>query len=284
VWRRFRHHKFALIGAITLVLLVLMAVFAPIVSPESFFKNWNYNVTNVPPRLTFPWNADWRYIMGTDGQGHSMLMWIAYGARVSLAVGLFSALLTTIFGVALGAPAGYFGGWIDAVIMRITDVFLTLPFLPLIIVLSLYLGGGSWQVIVLIFGLISWPGTARLVRSYYLTLTTQEFVLAARATGVSDARLMFRHILPNALSTVIVSATLLVANFIVAEAAIDYLGVGIKLPQVSWGLALANSQSFFAAGNWWWAFFPGLFILITVLSINFLGDGLRDALDVESRR
>ena len=283
VWRRFRHHRFALFGAIALVLLVLMAVFAPIISPESFFKGWNYNVSNVPPRLTFPWESDWRYIMGTDSQGHSMLMWITYGARVSLAVGLLSAVLTTIFGIALGAPAGYFGGWVDSVIMRTTDVFLTLPFLPLIIVLSLYLGGGSWQVIVLIFGLISWPGTARLVRSYYLTLTTQEFVLSARASGVSDLRLMFRHILPNALSTVIVSATLLVANFIVAEAAIDYLSVGIKLPQVSWGLALANSQSFFVVGNWWWAFFPGLFILITVLSINFLGDGLRDALDVESR-
>lgn len=283
VWRRFRHHRLALIGAVTLILLILMAIFAPLISPETFL-NWNYDVSNVPPRLAFPWDSDWRYIMGTDSQGHSMLMWITYGARVSLSVGVFSALLTTIIGVALGAPAGYFGGWIDSTIMRVTDVFLTLPFLPLIIVLSAYLGGGSWQVIVLIFGLISWPGTARLVRSYYLTLRTQEFVLAARASGASHARLMFRHILPNALSTVIVSATLLVANFIVAEAAIDYLGVGIKPPEVSWGLSLTNSQEFFTAGNWWWPFFPGMFILLTVLSINFLGDGLRDALDVENRR
>jgi peptide/nickel transport system permease protein len=183
----------------------------------------------------------------------------------------------------LGATAGYFGGAADSIIMRITDVFLTIPIIPLLLMLSLYLSKGSWFYIVLIFGVTSWPVIARLIRSYYLTFRSQEFTQAARAVGVSDTRIIFRHILPNALSPVIVSATLLVATFIVAEAAIDFLGVGIRPPTVSWGLALTNAQDYFGVGNWWWAFFPGMFILITVLSINFLGDGLRDALDVRAR-
>lgn len=282
-WRRFRRHKLALAGGVVLVLLVLMAIFAPVISPETFL-NWNYLAGSVAPRLTYPGAKDWRYIMGSDSQGHSMLMWIAYGARVSLAVGLFSALLTAVIGILVGGPAGYFGGFVDAVMMRVTDVFLTLPFLPLILIVGFYLGGGNWVVIVLLFGLVSWPATARLVRSYYLTYRRQEFVMAARAVGISNGRVIFRHILPNALSPVIVNLTLLVANFIVVEAAIDFLGVGIRPPAVSWGLALANSQDYVNAGNWWWPVFPGLFILITVLSINFLGDGLRDALDVRSQR
>jgi len=284
-WRRFRRHKLGLIGAAVLLLLVLMAIFAPLISPETFLgPSWNYLAGPLPPRLTYPGASDWRYIMGSDIQGHALLMWIAYGARVSLSVGLLSAALTASIGIVLGGPAGYFGGWVDALVMRVTDVFLTLPFLPLILILGFYFGGGSWQVIVLLFGLVSWPSTARLIRSYYLTFREQDFVVAARAVGVPSLRIIFRHILPNALSPVIVSATLLVANFIVVEAAIDFLGVGIRPPAVSWGEALANSQSYVTAGNWWWPLFPGLFILITVLSINFLGDGLRDALDVRSQR
>lgn len=281
-WRRFKRHTLAMIGAVTILLLVLMAVLAPLISPEDFL-NWNYLVSNVPPRLTVPGAADWRYLMGSDAQGHSLVMWIAYGARVSLAVGLFSAILTSAIGVVLGGTAGYFGGMTDAVIMRITDVFLTLPFLPLVIMLSYYVSAGNWQLIVLIFAVTGWPGVARLIRSYYLTFRNQEFTEAARAVGVSDSRIIFRHILPNALSPVIVTTTLGVAGYIIFEAALDFLGVGIRPPAVSWGLALANAEDYFGVGNWWWAFFPGIFILLTVLSINFLGDGLRDALDVRSR-
>jgi len=167
--------------------------------------------------------------------------------------------------------------------MRVTDVFLTLPGLPLLILLSFYLSKGSALVLIFLFSVLSWPGTARLVRSYYLTYRNQEFTEAARAVGVSDSRIIFRHILPNAMSPIIVSTTLLVANFIGSEAAIDFLGVGIRPPTTSWGLALANSQAYFGEGNWWWAFFPGMFLLITTLAINFLGDGLRDALDVRAR-
>lgn len=282
IWRRLRRHKLAMIGAVTLLLLTLMAIFAPLISPESYL-NWNYLALNYQPRLTYPGAADWKYIMGTDAQGHSLLMWITYGARVSLAVGILSALLTMTIAVVVGATAGYFGGWVDAVVMRITDVFLTLPGLPLLIMLSFYLSQGSATIIILLFGVLSWPGAARLVRSYYLTFREQEFTQAARAVGVGDARIMFRHILPNALSPIIVAATLAVAGFITSEAAIDFLGVGIKPPTVSWGLGLANAQDYFGEGNWWWAFFPGMFLLMTTLAINFLGDGLRDALDVRSR-
>ncbi len=210
-------------------------------------------------------------------------MWVAYGARVSLAVGVLSAAMTMVLAVLIGATAGYFGGWVDAIIMRITDVFLTLPFLPLIILVSAYLAHGSWVVIVILFGVLSWPGAARLVRSYYLTFRSQEFTEAARAVGVSDARIIFRHILPNALSPIIVTATLLVAGFIVTEAAIDYLGVGIQPPTVSWGLALSGAEDAFESNNWWWVTFPGIFLLMTTLAVNFMGDGLRDALDVRSR-
>lgn len=282
IWRRFRRHHLAMIGSTVLGLLVLMAIFAPIISPEDY-QNWNYLVSNVQPRWTYPGAHDWRYIMGSDVQGHSLLMWVTYGARVSLEVGIISAVLTSVIGISVGGTAGYFGGWVDAILMRVTDVFLTIPTLPLLILLSFYLSGGSWLVIVLIFAVTGWTGVARLIRSYYLTFRRQEFTEAARAVGVSDARIIFRHILPNALSPVIVSATLLVAGFIVGEAAIDFLGVGIRPPTVSWGLGLANAEEYFGAGNWWWALFPGIFILITVLCINFLGDGLRDALDVRSR-
>jgi peptide/nickel transport system permease protein len=282
IWRRFRRHKLAMFGGVTLVLLGLMAILAPLISPEDYL-HWNYLVSNVEPRLTFPGAKDWVYLMGSDVQGHSLLMWITYGARVSLSVGILSALLTSAIGVVVGGTAGYFGGWVDSIVMRLTDVVLTLPFLPLIILLSYYLAGGSMWVIVLLFALTGWPSVARLVRSYYLTFRQQEFTQAARAIGVSDTRIIFRHILPNALSPVIVVTTLLVAGYIVGEAAIDFLGVGIKAPTVSWGLSLANSEDYFGAGNWWWAFFPGIFILLTVLSINFLGDGLRDALDVRAK-
>ena len=275
VWRRFIRHRIALIGAVVLGILVFVAIFGPLISPESPL-GFNYFAGNKAPS----WG--WRYLLGTDAQGHAIIMYIIDGARVSLEVGIFSTLITSVVGVVVGGVAGFFGGWVDSIMMRITDVFLTLPFLPLLILLSAYMGGGHIIYVILIFGLISWSPTARLLRSYFLSLRSQEFVEAARAIGVSSVRIMFRHMLPNALSVVIVAATLNVAGFIIAEAAIDFLGVGIHPPQVSWGLALSNSQAYIAAGNWWWPLFPGIALLITVLSVNFLGDGLRDALDVRS--
>jgi|SRR5947209_236948 len=283
IWRRFRRHRLAMIGLVMLGLLILTAVFAPVISPETFNNGWNLLAGNQHPEFAWPWQPNWKYVLGADENGHSILMFVTYGARVSLAVGLLSAVLTTVIGILVGATAGYFGGWIDAVVMRITDVFLTLPQLPLLILLSFYLAGGDWKFIVLLFGILSWPASARLVRAYYLTFRSQEFTEAARAVGVSDSRIIFRHILPNALSPIIVSTTLLVAGFIVAEAAIDFLGIGIRPPTVSWGLALSTAEDNFANNNWWATVFPGVMLLLTTLSINFMGDGLRDALDVRSK-
>lgn len=276
VWRRFVRHRIALVGAIIMAILVFLAIFGPLISPESPL-GFDYSAGNKAPQLS------WRYLLGTDAFGHSVLMYILYGARISLEVGIFATLLTGFIGVLVGSIAGYFGGLVDAVAMRLTDIFLTLPFLPLLILLSAYTGGGNVWFIIAILGVISWPPIARLVRSYFLSLREREFVEAAHAIGVSSFRIMFRHMLPNALSVVIVASTLNVAGFIVAEAAIDFLGVGIHSPQVSWGLALANSEDYIAQGNWWWPLFPGLALLITVLSANFLGDGLRDALDVRAK-
>jgi peptide/nickel transport system permease protein/oligopeptide transport system permease protein len=276
VWRRFIRHRLALAGAVIMGVLVFVAIFGPMISPESPL-GFDYTAGNKPPELS------WRYLLGTDAFGHSVLMYILYGARVSLEVGIFATTLTSVIGVIVGSIAGYFSGFVDGIAMRLTDVFLTLPFLPLLILLSAYTGSGNIWFIVIIFGCISWPAIARLVRSYFLTLREREFVDAAHAIGVSSVRIMFRHMLPNALSVVIVAATLQIAFFIVAEAAIDFLGIGIHSPQVSWGLALANSQDYIEQGNWWWPLFPGLALLLTVLAANFLGDGLRDALDVHSK-
>jgi peptide/nickel transport system permease protein len=167
--------------------------------------------------------------------------------------------------------------------MRVTDVFLTLPFLPMLLLAANLFGQGHLWVIIGIFVVFTWPGLARLARSSYLSLRTQEFAEAARAVGVSNTRIIFRHLLPNALRPVIVATTLNVASFIVVEAAIDFLGAGLKYPDASWGNILANAQTGFSNGNWWWATFPGIALILTVLAVNFIGDGLGDALDVRAR-
>jgi len=188
-----------------------------------------------------------------------------------------------LIGFVVGATAGYFGGVVDTVVMRVTDVFLTLPFLPILLVVSAFFGQGNVVLIIVIFALFGWPGIARLVRGSYLSLRNQEFVEAARAVGVPAWRIIFRHIAPSAVRPVIVAATLAVSSYILAEAALDYLGVGVVPPTPSWGNILAGSQDAFGSGNWWWVVFPGLMLVLTVLSVNFIGDGLGDALDVKGK-
>ena len=179
----------------------------------------------------------------------------------------------------MGGVAGYFGGWIDNILMRFVDVLLSLPLLFVILVVSKFVGGGSWISIIFVFAFLGWPGLARLVRSLFLTLRQEVFVEAARAVGVSSGRIIFRHILPNALSPLIVATTLSVAGVIVTEAFVSFLGFGVDVTQPTWGNALNGAIRFIPVGNWWWPLFPGLAIVFTVLGINFMGDGLRDALD-----
>ena len=278
-WRRFKRHKLALIGAGILIVMVAIAVFGTIL--------WPYDPTNVkqlsrpggdPPTLSPIEN-----IFGTDFGGRSVLQLVVVGARISVAVGFFTSLIATTIGVLVGATAGYFGGRVDGALMRFVDLMLAIPFLFVILVAARFFGGGDPVVLILIFGLLSWPGLARLVRALFLSLREAEFVQAARAVGVSDVRITFRHILPNALGPVVVSSTLILANAIVLEAFVSFLNFGIRATDVSWGNALSNSKGTLLTGNWWWPFFPGMVLAMTVIAVNFLGDGLRDALDPRSK-
>jgi peptide/nickel transport system permease protein len=191
--------------------------------------------------------------------------------------------ISVTIGTVVGAIAGYFGGRLDGFLMRLVDLFLSIPFLFVVLVAARFFGGGELIPLIVIFGVLFWPGLARLVRALFLTLREQEFVLAARAVGVGDMRIAFRHILPNALGPIVVTATLTVAQAILTEAFVSYLNFGLKAQDISWGNALADAQSRMSVGNWWWPFFPGMFIALTVIAINFMGDGLRDALDPRSR-
>jgi ABC-type dipeptide/oligopeptide/nickel transport system permease subunit len=179
--------------------------------------------------------------------------------------------------------AGFVGGWVDNLLMRVVDAFFAIPFLFVILVAARFFGEGQVWTIILIFGLLSWPLIARLVRASYLSLREMDYVEAARAVGVSPARIAFRHILPNAIGPVIVAMTLTMASNIVLEAFVSYLNFGINPEETSWGNALSNAQNALILGNWWWAFFPGMAIAISVIAINFVGDGLRDALDPHAR-
>lgn len=283
IWIRFRRHKPAMVGVVIVAFMIAIALLAavPQVMPESPYNIFSYDITNqnLSPRLS----PQWYFALGTDDNGHTMVSQIMWGARVSLEISFISAFATSIVGVIIGSVAGYVGGMTDTVMMRVTDVFLTLPFLPMLLVAANIFGQGHLWVIISIFIIFTWPGVARLARSSYLSLRSQEFTEAARAVGVSDRRIIFRHLLPSALRPILVVTTLNIASFIVTEAAIDFLGAGLKYPDASWGNILANAQTGFSNGNWWWATFPGIFLILTVLAVNFIGDGLGDALDVRSR-
>lgn len=283
IWLRFRRHKPAMVGTVVIILMIVIALLAavPQIMPESPYNMFSYDITNqnLSPRLS----PAWYFMLGTDDSGHTMLSQIMWGARISLEIGFIAALLTALIGVLIGSISGYFGSWIDTIMMRVTDVFLSLPFLPMLILAANIFGQGHIWVIIGIFVAFTWPGVARLARSSYLSLRSQEFAEAARAVGVGNARIIFRHLLPSALRPILVATTLNIASFIVVEAAIDFLGAGVKYPDASWGNILANAQTGFSNGNWWWATFPGIALILTVLSVNFIGDGLGDALDVRSK-
>lgn len=268
--RRFRRHRLAQLGLAVLIVLGLAALAAPMLTPYQFDgQDAALLGTPVAPELAHP--------MGTDQLGRDNFTRILYGARVSLSVGLASAIIATLLGTLIGATAGFFGGWIDGLLMRLTDVVLSIPILPLVIALSGFLRPSLWLLVAIIGGL-GWMGTARLVRGQFLSLRTAEYVEASRALGGSNLRIMFRHILPNTLGPIIVSTTLAVGGAIILESALSFFGLGVQPPTPTWGNLLNGSSDWLETAPWL-AAFPGIFILITVLSVNFLGDGLRDALD-----
>jgi peptide/nickel transport system permease protein len=275
-WRRFKRHRLALVGSALFGTMLLLAIFGPILWPYD-----PLDIERVRQPGGNPPGTD--AIFGTDSLGRSVFELVANGARLSVAVGLVTMLIATTLGITIGALAGYFGGVTDTLLMRLVDLMLAIPFLFIVLVAARFFGGGDPLVIMIIFGVLSWPGLARLVRALFLSLREQDYVMAARAVGVGHLRIAFRHMLPNALGPIIVSATLLVASAIILEAFVSFLNFGIRSSDISWGTALARSQGTMIQGNWWWPFFPGMAIAITVIGINFMGDGIRDALDPRAR-
>jgi peptide/nickel transport system permease protein len=284
-WRRLRRHKLAVAGLIVLTLMVLAAVFAKQLSPfdPNAIDNVHWQGTPLPPCFQDASQCG-GHSLGTDEVGRDLLSRLLFGARISLAVGLSAVLMELLIGTTLGAIAGYYGRWVDYALMRLTDVFLSIPLLPLLLVLTAIVAASSskaalnFESIVIIIGALSWMAVARLVRASFLSLREREFAEAARAVGNSDARIIFRHLLPNAIAPIVVQGTLDVANVIILESGLSFLGLGIQPPTASWGNMLANAQANLSIA-WWAAVFPGLCILVTVLAINYIGDGLRDALD-----
>jgi peptide/nickel transport system permease protein len=288
-WTRLRRHKLAIAGLVVLVLMVSGAVFAGQLAPfdPNAIDNVHWQGTPLPPCFQDASQCG-GHPLGTDEVGRDLLSRLLFGARISLMVGLFAVLMEVLIGTTLGAISGYYGGFTDWAIMRVTDVFLSIPLLPLLLVLTAIVAASSskaalnFGVIVLIIGALSWMSVARLVRASFLSLREREFAEAARAVGNNDGRIIFRHLLPNAVAPIVVQATLDVAGVIVLESTLSFLGLGIQPPTASWGNMLSNAQANLQTA-WWAAVFPGLCILATVLSINYIGDGLRDALDPNMR-
>jgi len=273
VWRRFRKNKLAMVGLALIVLLVLVAVFAEVIAP--------YDPEDIPRPVSAREPPSMEHLFGTDAVGRDLFSRVVFGARVSLRVGIASVIIATVIGVAAGAAAGYYGRWVDTLLMRLTDMFLAFPYILAAIAIITVIGRGE-RTVILVLGLLGWLAIARVLRSSFLQIKQQEYVEAARAIGVSDRRIIFRHMLPNAIQPVIVYSTLFVGSAVLSEAALSFLGVGVNPPTPAWGLMVADGRNFLATEPHL-LFFPGAAIFLTVTAFVFVGDGLRDALDPRLR-
>lgn len=273
MWLRFRRHRMAMISSLILLVLTAMALFAEVIAPQSPY-HMNYDQVLTAPSAI--------HLLGTDNYGRDVWARLSLGARVSLSVGAVAVVVSQVIGILLGALAGYYGGAVDTAIMRVTDIMLCFPWLIFMLVLSAAFGPGLFGTMVAI-GISSWPAIARLVRAEFLSLRERDFVLAARCIGVPDRRQVFRHILPNVVPYLMVSATFGIAAAIMAEASLSFLGLGVPIPTPSWGNMITAAQSLrvLTQAPWFWLP-PGIAISLTILAINFIGDGLRDALDPRS--
>ena len=269
--RRFLRHKLAMACLVVLLLIVLASVFADQIAPYAFDE------IDLKNRSKAPTFADW-HLFGTDKIGRDYFSRVLFGTRTSIRVAFTVALLSTTIGTTIGAIAGYYRGWIDDLLMRIVDFTLAIPSIAVLLVAAAYLGRGSPMRVAIILALLLWTNIARIVRGQYLSLREKEFVEAARASGASDLRIIFRHMLPNTLSPIIVNATLVVALAILLESTLSFLGFGIQPPNPALGKLIADGQGSMLT-QWWLVTMPGLVIVAICLSINFIGDGLRDALD-----
>jgi ABC-type dipeptide/oligopeptide/nickel transport system permease subunit len=273
VWRRFRRNKLAMAGLIFVILLILVAIFASVIAPFGYAEYQNPRQIRKPPSM--------EHWLGTDDTGYDVFSRIVYGARISLRIGILATILSLLIGVTLGAFAGFYGGFSDTALMRLTDMFLAIPYIILAIAIATVLGKSETSII-LVLGLTGWLAITRIVRATFLSLKELEYVEAARALGYSHARIMFRHILPNAAQPIIVYGTIAIGSVILAEAALSFLGVGPTRPTQAWGLMVAEGRDNLANAPHT-LLFPGLAILLTVLAFVFIGDGLRDALDPKLR-
>jgi len=270
----FSHGLSARLGLLAVMLLVLVALTAPLVAPFDPMRPGAL----LTERMVAPSTV---HLMGTDQSARDVFSRLLYGARISLGIGVLAVGIAVTLGTLLGAVAGYLGGWVDAAAMRFVDMVIAFPRLVLLITI-VALFGSSIVLIVVVLGLTLWPSTARIVRAEVLGMREREFVQAARALGYSRRRIILRHVIPNVLAPVIVAATLGIGDTIVLEAGLSFLGLGVQPPTPSWGTMVADGRNFLL-GAWWLATFPGLAIVLTVLSFNLVGDGLRDALDPRLR-
>lgn len=271
VWRRFLKHRLAVFGSGILILMVLMAVFAPWLTP------YNPNATNLTQTLSPP---SAQHILGTDGVGRDVLSRLIAGSRVSLSVGFLAGFLTTIIGVVFGAVSGYYGKWVDNIMMRIVDFFLSIPTLFLLILASAILVNPSIYALMAIIGFTSWPSLARLIRGQVLQAKNFQYVEAAKALGAPGRRILWRHIVPGLTGIIVVSATLSVGGAIYALSALSFLGLGVQPPTADWGSMLSDASTY-VFSNPLLAVWPGLMIFLAIMAFNFLGDGLRDAFDAK---
>lgn len=270
-FRAFRRHRLGLVGLTIVLVFTFAAIFAPYIAPHDPVTQRIATARLVPPSA--------EHWFGTDELGRDLFSRIVYGARISMRIGLIAEGIALLIGIVLGAAAGYFGGTVDNVIMRVADVFFAIPgLLFLIVVVAIF--GSNATVIFLALGLISWPGEARLMRSEVLRVRSQEYVSAAHALGLRNFGIVLKHVLPNALSSMIVIGSLGVAGAILSEATLSFLGLGIQEPLASWGTMINRGQNYIF-NAWWYSVFPGAVIMLVVLGFNFLGDALRDALALE---
>jgi peptide/nickel transport system permease protein len=280
-WKRFRKSTLALIGVGIIAVMLMCALFAPLLAPYDPYTSLTDEngviLTNKSPAASHT-------VLGTDTLGRDIFSRIIYGAQVSMSVGAVAVLISTSIGILLGAISGYFGGWVDQVIMRVVDVVYCFPVMFLVITISTVLKPSIYNVM-LVIGLVNWTGTSRFVRGEILRVRELEYVQASISAGAKDAFIIFWHILPNIMAPIIVQATLQMASAILTEASLSYLGVGVQPPQASWGNMLLNATNLSTlTGRPWQWIPPGLCILLTVLSINFIGDGMRDAFDSRQKK
>jgi peptide/nickel transport system permease protein len=289
VWRRFRKHRLALIGAIGIALLIIFIIIGSFLISEDQANTGNLLVRLNPPAAGHPF--------GTDSTGRDVFDRIIYGGQISLFIGVLAVALEVTLGTLIGMVAAYFGGWLDSILMRFTEAMLAIPSLFLLIVLAKFLGkdiptinilgrsfSGSVGIVILVIGLTSWMGLARIVRANVLSLKELDYITAAKALGANPRRIFFSHLIPNTLGPIIVATTLGLAGAILTEAYVSFLGLGVQPPTATWGNMMEQAQSFIIRGIWWMWVFPSLFIVFTILSINLMGDGLRDAFDPRSSR